>query len=125
VQVRILLPVESDVPAARYAMHYLFDWMLDHGIELYGWGQSILHSKTAVIDGRWCTVGTYNLDHRSWAYNLEINVAVDDTSAAQRLEARMHADLAASRRIDPHDWDFRPLGDRLLEILFYRLRRLL
>jgi cardiolipin synthase len=70
VHVQVLLPVESVVPAVGYATRRLYDWLLRHGIELYEWGQSILHSKTAAIDGHWCTVGSYNLDYRSFTYNL-------------------------------------------------------
>jgi cardiolipin synthase len=125
VRVRVLLPVESDVPAVIYATRRLYGSMLKRGIELYEWGQSILHAKTAVVDGRWCTVGTYNLDYRSWAYNLEINVAVEDQAVAGRLEARMQRDMDQSVRVDRSTWRYRPLGSRLLEELFYRFRRVL
>ena len=125
VRVRVLLPVESDVPAVIYATHRLYGAMLKRGIELYEWSQSILHAKTAVVDGRWCTVGTHNLDYRSWAYNLEINVTVDDEVVASRLETRMQRDIDASVRVDPRNWSFRPLGPRILEELFYRVRRVL
>ncbi|MFI5308438.1 MAG: phosphatidylserine/phosphatidylglycerophosphate/cardiolipin synthase family protein [Polyangiales bacterium] len=125
VKVRVLLPVESDVPAVTYATHRLYGTMLARGIELYEWSQSILHAKTAAVDGRWCTVGTHNLDYRSWAYNLEINVAVEDEAVAGRLEARMQRDMDASVRVDAHAWRFRPLGPRILEEVFYRMRRML
>jgi cardiolipin synthase len=99
--------------------------MLQRGIVLYEWGQSILHSKTAVIDGRWCTVGSHNLDYRSWALNLELNIIVEDATVAARLEQRMTADMAESVPVDAHAWKFRPLRGRLAGGLFYRLRRLL
>ena len=123
--VRVLLPVESDVPAVTYATRAQYGYMLRKGIELYEWSQSILHSKTAVIDGRWCTVGTYNLDYRSLAFNLEINVVVEDTHVAAKLEARMQRDMDASVRVDAHGWRFRPLGQRVLELFFYLFRKLL
>ncbi len=125
VRVKVLLPVESDVPAVTYATRRLYSWMMRRGIELYEWPQSILHSKTAVVDGHWCTVGTHNIDYRSWAYNLEINVAVEDAEVAGRLEARMEEDIAGSVRVDPHNWRFRSLGQRVLEQFFYRFRRLM
>ncbi|MDH5675820.1 MAG: phospholipase D-like domain-containing protein [Myxococcales bacterium] len=125
VRVQVLLPVDSDVFAVRFATHRLYGWMLRRGIELYEWGQSILHSKTAVIDGRWCTVGTHNLDYRSWAFNLEINVTVEDAQVAAELQARMQRDMDESVPVQAGQWRFRPLGDRLLELLFYRFRRLL
>lgn len=125
VSVRVLLPVHSDVPAVTYATRYLYSALLKRGIELYEWGESILHSKTAVIDEAWCTVGTHNLDHRSWAYNLEVNVVVEDPQVTAELAARMQRDIDLSVRVDPSAWPFRPLGLRLLEAFFYLFRRLL
>jgi cardiolipin synthase len=125
VRVCVLLPGESDVPAAAYAMRHLYGFMLRHGIELYEWSASILHSKTAVIDRDWCTVGTHNLDRRSWAFNLEINVVVEDRAVADQLALRMQRDIDASVRVDRHTWRFRPLSLRLLEVFFYLFRKLL
>jgi cardiolipin synthase len=125
VEVTVLVPLESDVPAVAYASSRMYGWLLERGIALFEWPRSYLHSKTAVIDGQWCTVGTHNLDHRSWAYNLEINVAIEDAEVAARLEQRGRSDLARSVRVDLHTWRFRPLGRRLLEELFYLFRRVL
>jgi cardiolipin synthase len=125
VRVQVLLPVDSDVPTVTYAMQRSYSWMLKRGIELYEWSHSILHAKTAVIDGQWCTVGTYNMDYRSWAYNLEITIAVEDPVVAGRLEARMQRDMDRSVRVDARAWSFRPLGQRILEEFFYRCRRLM
>jgi cardiolipin synthase len=125
VQVRVLVPLESDVPVVSYATRRLYGWMLARGIQIYEWTQGILHSKIAAIDRSWCTVGTHNLDYRSWAYNLEINVVVEDPVVANRLDAQVAQDIAASTPVDAYAWRFRPLGTRVLEELSYRLRRLL
>jgi cardiolipin synthase len=99
--------------------------MMARGIKIYEWTHGILHSKIAAIDGQWCTVGTHNIDYRSWAYNLEINVVVEDRAIAKRLETRMLQDMEVSTLVDPYHWRFRPLGTRVLEEVFYRMRRLL
>jgi cardiolipin synthase len=125
VDVRVLVPQQSDVPVVTYATHRLYDWLLTRGIKMYEWPDGILHSKVAAIDGEWCTVGTHNLDYRSFAYNLEINVVVEDPQVAKILESRIERDLARGDVIDPYHWRFRPLGTRLLEELFYAFRRLL
>lgn len=125
VDVRVLLPVVSDVPAVAYATRKLYGTLLRSGVQLFEWGQSILHSKTAVVDGVWCTLGSHNLDYRSWIYNLELNVMVEDREVAESLERRMLADMETSGRVDLRTWTFRPLGERLLEELFYWLRRFL
>jgi cardiolipin synthase len=124
VEVRVVLPLESDVPAVAYATRNLYGALLRRGIRIYEWGRSVLHSKTAVVDD-WCTVGTHNLDYRSWLYNLEINVSVDDPKIAAQLAARIERDIAESVPVDARAWRYRPLFDRVLEQFFYRFRRLL
>lgn len=125
VDVKVLLPGESDVPAVQYAGRRLYTRLMREGIELYEWQGTVLHAKTAVIDDRWCTVGTYNMDYRSWRANLEVNVAVEDHGVAAAMAARFRADIARSGKIDPHDFRFRPLSERLFEHFFYLFRKLL
>ncbi|HEX2676222.1 MAG TPA: phospholipase D-like domain-containing protein [Polyangiales bacterium] len=124
VEVRVVLPLESDVPAVSYATRRLYGALLRRGIRLYEWGRNVLHSKTAVIDDT-CMVGTHNLDYRSWLYNLEINVSVDDPNIAAQLAQRIERDIAESVQVDARVWRYRPLLERLLEEFFYRFRRLL
>jgi cardiolipin synthase len=124
VDVRVVLPSKSDVPAVAYATRRLYGALLRRGIRLFEWAQSILHSKIAVVDD-WCTVGTHNLDYRSWIYNLELNVVVDDAQISELLRARIQQAIASSVEVDSHAWRFRPLFERLLEHFFYRFRRLL
>lgn len=124
VDVRVVLPSKSDVPAVAYATRRLYATLLRHGIRLFEWAESVLHSKTAVVDD-WCTVGTHNLDYRSWIYNLEMNVLVDDAEVSQRLAARIQHAITTSVEVDVQAWKFRPLLERLLEHFFYRFRRLL
>lgn len=125
VDVRVLLPGESDVPAVYFAGRRLYAWLMKRGIHLHEWKGTVLHAKTATIDDRWCTVGTYNMDYRSWRTNLEINVTVEDEGVAHAMSARFRADTSRSDRIDAHDWAFRPLSERALEQFFYLFRKLL
>lgn len=125
VDVKVLLPGESDVPAVYHAGRRLYAKLMRAGVELYEWHGTVLHAKTAVADDRWCTVGTYNMDYRSWRSNLEVNVAIEDRGIARAMSDRFRADIARSHKIDPHDWRFRPIGDRLAEHFFYFFRKLL
>lgn len=125
VDVRVLVPGESDLLAVFHASRRLYDFLLRNGIKIYEWQRSVLHSKSAVIDGRWCTVGTYNLDHRSWRFNLEITVAVEDVEVAKAMERRYVQDLAHALPVDLHDWRFRPVSARMAEHFFYLFRKLL
>jgi cardiolipin synthase A/B len=124
VDVSVVLPSVSDVPLVQFASRRSYDHLLQAGVKLYEWGQSVLHSKIAVVDD-WCTVGTHNLDYRSWLYNLEINVSMVDEGLARELTQRIEQAIVVSERVDPKTWALRPLFHRLLENLLYRFRRLL
>ncbi|MBW2546571.1 MAG: cardiolipin synthase ClsB [Deltaproteobacteria bacterium] len=124
-EVRVIVPGKSDVPAVRHAARKLYGPLLQAGIQLYEWQGSILHSKTAVIDGRWCTVGTYNLDSRSLRFNLEVTAAVEDAAVAGAMEDRFNEDLEHAKPVSYDEWRRRPLHERMLDNFFYRFRRLL
>jgi cardiolipin synthase A/B len=125
VDVRVLLPSESDVPIVKHASRAMWGGLMKSGVRLFEWLPSILHSKSAVIDGRWSTIGSFNLDYQSLRNNLEINVAVLDEAFGAVMEASFERDLEQSREIDAHEFRFRPLGHRLLELVLYGFRKVL
>lgn len=89
---------------------------------IYEYRPALLHAKTMVIDGIWATVGSTNLDHRSFALNEELNVVVYDGNVARRLEEVFEQDLANSRPVTYRDWSRRSLASRFLELLSLPLR---
>lgn len=125
VDVRVLLPAENDVKAVYYASRRNYGWLLKRGVRLFEWTGEILHAKTAAVDGEWCTVGTYNLDYRSWRFNLEVTVSIDDHEVAQALESRFHLDLERSVEVTREGLRYRSLGERFFENFFYLFRKLL
>jgi cardiolipin synthase len=84
----------------------------------------MLHAKTAVIDDLFTTVGSYNLDERSWHKNLEVNLAVEDSAFARHVRSGFERDLAIATRIDREKWRERSLTRRGLEWAAFALRRL-
>lgn len=125
VDVRVILPGKSDIEAVRHASRAMWGGLMHHNVRIFEWQKTMLHAKTAVIDGVWSTIGTFNLDYRSLRSNLEVNVSVMDEGFAALLEASFTRDLEQSREVDPHEFQFRSLGDRLLELVLYRFRKLL
>jgi len=69
------------------------------------------------IDGVWATIGSTNLDSRSFALNEELNAVVYDKAVAGQLEKVFGEDLTYSRRIDYERWQGRGVVDRLIELL--------
>lgn len=124
VRVRVLVPAKSDVPVVQFAVEALFDTLLRHGIELWALPGTMLHAKTAIIDEYFTTIGSYNLDERSWRKNLEVNLAVEDRDFARHVRAWFQRDLDAAMRIDLDTWRGRSLARRGFEWAAFAMRRL-
>jgi cardiolipin synthase len=124
VRVRVLVPSKSDVPVVQFAVEALFDTLLRHGIEIWTMPRTMLHSKTAIIDESFTTIGTYNLDERSWRKNLEVNLAVEDCGFARHVRSWFERDLEAAAHIDWMAWQKRSLARRGFEWAAYAMRKL-
>lgn len=124
VRVRVLVPVKSDVPVVQFAVEALFDTLLRHGIEIWALPGAMLHAKTAIIDEYFTTIGSYNLDERSWRKNLEVNLAVEDRDFARHVRAWFERDLDAAMRIDLDHWRGRSLARRGFEWAAFAMRRM-
>jgi cardiolipin synthase len=122
--VRVLIPAKSDVPLVQYASERLFDTLLRHGVHLFTLPGAMLHAKTAIIDESFTTVGSYNLDERSWLKNLEINLAVEDRPFARHVQTWFERDLAIATPVDLATWRERSYAKRGLEWAAYAMRRL-
>jgi cardiolipin synthase len=101
VDVRLLVPGSSDVPALQPVVRAGYRSLIEAGIRVYEWNGSMLHAKTAVADGRWARVGSTNLNIASWATNWELDVVVEDAAFAGAMEAMYLEDLANATEIVP------------------------
>jgi cardiolipin synthase len=117
VRIRIMLPGPIDHNIVRQASRSELGALLLEGIEIYQYQAALLHAKTMVVDGVWATVGSTNLDRRSFAINDELNVAVYDRPFARRLQAVFERDLEHSRKVTYTEWRRRGIFARLLELL--------
>src|SRR5690606_23048758 len=109
--------------SVQWASRATYERLLNWGVEIYQWCRPVFHAKTAVIDGAWCTVGTYNLDTQSLRYNLEVTAVIADREVAAELERIFLDDVARCERIDAESWRRRPFWWRLPERFFYFFRR--
>jgi cardiolipin synthase len=99
VRVRVLVPERGDVRIVQFAVE-------------------------AIIDDSFATIGSYNLDERSWRKNMEVNLAVEDEAFARHVRAWFEEDCRTARRIELADWRARPTARRAFEWIAYGLRRL-
>ena len=114
---RVLVPGAIDHNLVRHASRRHYGKLFEAGVEIHEYRAALLHAKTLVIDGVWATVGSTNLDNRSFALNDELNVIIYDRNIARRLEAIFEADVAHAERLEYRKWRARGLFDRLLELM--------
>jgi cardiolipin synthase len=117
VDVKIVLPGVSDSGLVLHASRSSYSELLDSGIKIYELRAAVLHAKTAVIDGVWSTVGSTNIDMRSFLHNNEINVIVLGDAFGRDMENAFGEDLRDSIEITAAKWAQRPVADRMKEWL--------
>jgi cardiolipin synthase len=99
VDVRLLVPGSSDIPAVARMSRSGYRPLLTAGIRVFEWNGSMLHAKTAVADGQWARVGSSNLNVSSWLVNCEVDIAVEDAGFAGLLAAQYEVDLQNATEI--------------------------
>lgn len=117
VDVTLILPSQSDSSLALEAGHSHYEDLLEAGVKIFERRGVILHCKTALIDGVWATVGSTNLDWRSFLHNQELNAVVLGQDFGRQVQAMFDKDLAASEAITIDQWAHRSLEERVKERL--------
>jgi cardiolipin synthase len=125
VRVVALTPGKIDHDLVRSASRRRFGRLLLAGIEILEYQAALLHAKTMVVDGVWATLGSANLDNRSFAMNEELNLVIYDPAIARRLDEAFADDVTRAARIDYATWSRRGLWARLKEIFVAPIQDLL
>lgn len=109
VHIRLLLQGRVEYPLQHYASQALYGRLLRAGIRIFEYQPGFMHAKAGVIDGRWATVGSANLDPFSLLVAREANVIVHDSRFCDELRQKLMATIAAdSQEIILSDWQSRP-----------------
>lgn len=125
VRVTLLLQGLADHPVQQYATRALYPLLLAEGIRLFEYHRSLMHAKVAVVDGRWATVGSSNIDPFSLLLAREANVVVEDAEFAVALRSSLEVAMreGASELRQEH-WQRLPRLRRVLSWLAYQAVRL-
>lgn len=115
VDVKLVLPSHTDSWAVFHAGRSHYSLLLRAGVKIHERRGAVMHAKTASIDGVWSTIGSTNLDWRSFLHNDEINAAILGRDFSAQMDAMFAHDLAESDAIDLDRWARRPLLFRLKE----------
>ncbi|MGV8814307.1 MAG: cardiolipin synthase [Gelidibacter sp.] len=104
VDVRLLIPKESDSWTTKHATNSYIECLLDANIKIYRYYKGFIHAKTIVVDDVFCTVGTTNMDYRSFNINFEINAIIYNKEKSLELKSHFFEDLNDSEAIDKERW---------------------
>jgi cardiolipin synthase len=116
VDVRLLLPSDSDSKMALAVGRSHYGYLLEAGVKIYEVQNKVLHSKSASIDGVWTAIGSSNFDPRSVVFNDEVDAIVLGSDTAAEFQRMFETDLSQAKPIDREEWRHRSLAQRLLEL---------
>ncbi|MFG0214898.1 cardiolipin synthase [Brevibacillus porteri] len=125
VDVRVMVPGKPDHLLVFWATHSYLGDLLKSGVRCYLYEKGFMHAKTIVVDTQLSSVGTANVDIRSFKLNFETNAFMYDSQMAEELEELFVSDLADCREMTLGEYVNRPLRLRLLESLTRLLSPLL
>lgn len=125
VDVKLILPGESDVKSVQWAGERSYTGLLRAGVDIHLWQGTHMHAKTVAIDDAWASIGSYNLDYVSLFWNMEVVVEIVGEATPARLREQFKTDLAHCRRLEYDSWRRRSWWRRLRSWFFYRFRRFL
>lgn len=117
VDVRLMVPEKSDNRISQYASNSYFGDLLKSGVKVYLYSGGFLHSKAIVCDDYVSSVGSVNLDFRSFYHNFEISAFVYDKTVAHQLKEKFLDDMKNSRLLIEREYRKRPLKQKCLESL--------
>lgn len=114
VKVKLMLPQKSDTIFVQAASQTYFDEMLLNDVEVYLYEKGMIHAKVMVVDGKLVSLGTANMDYRSFEYNAEINAFFYNEALGQRLRADFVKDMESSKKLVIDEWRKRSFSKKLL-----------
>lgn len=115
VDVRIIIPYESDSWAVQYATDSYIEQLITSKVRIYRYTKGFIHSKSMVMDDMFVSIGTANLDYRSFSLNFEINALLYDHRIAGDMKAMFLDDLKECDEVEKERWLERGLTRKLKE----------
>ena len=123
--VRLLMPSKPDKRTVFYASRSYFPELLEAGVKIYEYEKGFLHSKIVIVDSDLASIGTANMDMRSFHLNFEVNAFLYDTDSIRKLVADFEEDLLVSNEIYVDRFKKRRLVMRIVESTYRLLSPLL
>lgn len=115
VDVKLMVPKKSDSWVVKHASNSYLSHLMDAGVEVYQYTKGFVHAKTMVVDDVFSTVGTSNMDYRSFNINFEVNAFIYNKEKSMELKEQFLADLKHSEKIEQKKWANRPKFEKIKE----------
>lgn len=115
IDVKLILPERPDHKIVFWATKSYLEELLDAGVKVYLYQRGFIHAKILIVDGIVASLGTANMDIRSFYYNFEVNALIYDNQIVRDLEADFQQDLSESREVTIGEVNNRPFTQRLKE----------
>jgi cardiolipin synthase len=125
VDVRLLVPRNSDPPIAGWTTRSAYSALLGAGVRIYEYLPRKLHAKTSVIDGEWAVIGSANLDYLSLFVNHELVLIARVPDLGEALRDLYRRDLGDAAEVLPSQWSERGWRERCVEVFGRTARRFL
>ena len=115
IDVRVLIPVRGDNLIVSWASYAYVDTLVESGVKVYLYRKGFNHSKFIAVDDEMCTIGSANLDYRSFEDDFEIQAIIYDSNLTQELRGHFLDDLAESDEVTPELWERRSRWSKIME----------
>ncbi|MCM2351192.1 MAG: phospholipase D-like domain-containing protein [Bacteriovoracaceae bacterium] len=118
VDVRILISQKTDIQFFKWLQYFYYAYLLGKGVKVYQYTDSVLHAKNYIIDD-FMTIGTTNLNHRSFLHDLEVDLVIQNDENKRKIEEHFIASTLSQKSITLDGLKQRPLWDRALSRFFF------
>ncbi len=105
VKVEIMVSAHSDIPLTPDCVFYNVHNLMQHGVDVWIYKKGFHHTKIIMVDGRFCTVGSANLNARSLNFDYEENAVIIDPCTTKELNDMFERDKAESFKLTEETWD--------------------
>lgn len=115
VDVRVMVPMKGDNKLIHWGTMSYWEELMEAGVKIYGYNKGFLHSKLWVCDDQFFSIGSTNMDFRSFEHNFEVNAFVYDSDAAMEMKQLFLSDQKDAELISLKEWRMRPWSRKMME----------
>lgn len=99
IEVKVLLPSDTDVPVVKWLAPLVYPQLIKNGVEVREMQNQMIHTKSIIIDD-WGLIGTNNLNYRSLMHDLEVDAVVEEPLMIQKMLSAWHSKISSSRKVE-------------------------